>query len=607
MSTTQEPRLECDLVMKGGITSGVIYPGLIAKLSETYRFRSIGGTSAGAIAAAAAAAAQLGVHARTNPNAFRRLEQLPEELGQPVPGRSASFLLTLFQPQKKLKRHFRLLLAALNSRSTIARVLRIAIAAVFSFPIGALLGALPGVILLLRSWGAGWILSLIVTTMGLIVGALVSAVISFGRRLPRNHFGICNGMPASARKMPPASLTPWLHGYLNELAGKQGTAPLTFGDLWRGHPNSTDDPGAASKVVDLAMMTTALNLARPYRIPFDTGDIYYIDEELAALLPVEVMAWLRQHARASATATALSREAKTFRAFPAAEDFPVVLGVRMSLSFPILLSAVPLYTVDRTLDVNKAAPTQATRVYFSDGGISSNFPVHFFDSPLPSRPTFAINLKDFHPDHPDQRVFLPEMLKNNAGLKRYVPPLAVTPGWGSIVGFVAAILDTMQNWRDSLQLAMPGFRDRIVHISHSSSEGGMNLNMPAEVIRTLAASGMQAAEALLAAFAIRNERGEPNGWDNHRRIRARALLAALQQQLDAIAAALADPRPPPYDHVVTDPDPPSYPFAHAADAQQAVKLLHELARLSGDLVQAQVDLSAGAPRPAPEIRIVPRM
>ena len=50
-------KLECDLVMRGGITSGIVYPRAIAKLAETYNFRSIGGTSAGAIAAAATAAA----------------------------------------------------------------------------------------------------------------------------------------------------------------------------------------------------------------------------------------------------------------------------------------------------------------------------------------------------------------------------------------------------------------------------------------------------------------------------------------------------------------------------------------------------------------------
>ena len=54
-------KLECDLVMRGGITSGIVYTCAIAKLAETYRFRSIGGTSAGAIAAAATAAGALGV------------------------------------------------------------------------------------------------------------------------------------------------------------------------------------------------------------------------------------------------------------------------------------------------------------------------------------------------------------------------------------------------------------------------------------------------------------------------------------------------------------------------------------------------------------------
>src|SRR5687768_54569 len=49
---------ECDLVMKGGITSGIVYPFAILELGRKYRFRNIGGTSAGAIAAAFAAAAE---------------------------------------------------------------------------------------------------------------------------------------------------------------------------------------------------------------------------------------------------------------------------------------------------------------------------------------------------------------------------------------------------------------------------------------------------------------------------------------------------------------------------------------------------------------------
>lgn len=47
-----------DVVMKGRISSGIVYPGLICTLAERYQFQSIGGTSAGAIAAALTAAAE---------------------------------------------------------------------------------------------------------------------------------------------------------------------------------------------------------------------------------------------------------------------------------------------------------------------------------------------------------------------------------------------------------------------------------------------------------------------------------------------------------------------------------------------------------------------
>ena len=52
------PLLPCDLVMKGGITSGIAYPPAILQLKEQRKFNRIGGTSAGAIAAAGVAAAE---------------------------------------------------------------------------------------------------------------------------------------------------------------------------------------------------------------------------------------------------------------------------------------------------------------------------------------------------------------------------------------------------------------------------------------------------------------------------------------------------------------------------------------------------------------------
>src|SRR6266700_211151 len=36
---------KCDIVMKGGITSGVVYPRAVTRLAREYRFQSIGGTS----------------------------------------------------------------------------------------------------------------------------------------------------------------------------------------------------------------------------------------------------------------------------------------------------------------------------------------------------------------------------------------------------------------------------------------------------------------------------------------------------------------------------------------------------------------------------------
>ena len=99
----------------------------------------------------------------------------------------------------------------------------------------------------------------------------------------------------------------------------------------------------------------------------------------------------------------------------------------MSLSFPLLISAVPLYALDYTganlayvkavrewrqqhpdasLAEHAAAVSQRPVFdvnWFSDGGLTSNLPVQFFDSVLPSRPTFAIDLAPLQRRPPAQR------------------------------------------------------------------------------------------------------------------------------------------------------------------------------------------------------------
>src|SRR4029077_6413964 len=57
-----------DLTMQGGTTSGVVYPLAVCELATSFRFRNVGGASAGAIAAAFTAAAELGRSERARHN-----------------------------------------------------------------------------------------------------------------------------------------------------------------------------------------------------------------------------------------------------------------------------------------------------------------------------------------------------------------------------------------------------------------------------------------------------------------------------------------------------------------------------------------------------------
>src|SRR5208337_176810 len=113
---------KCDVIMKGGITSGIVYPGLICELAEHYQFQSIGGTSAGAIAAALTAAAEFG--RRKGLDSFKAVREVPDWLGKGSTAGSGSNLLHLFQPQKAMKVLFRLATAFLVAGWT-NRALRI--------------------------------------------------------------------------------------------------------------------------------------------------------------------------------------------------------------------------------------------------------------------------------------------------------------------------------------------------------------------------------------------------------------------------------------------------------------------------------------------------
>src|SRR6266852_7554499 len=94
----------CDLVMKGGVTSGIVYPLAVQKLSTEYWFKNICGTSAGAIAAGVTAAAECRRRRAREDSGFDRVAKLPEELAGNI------FLLSRSRPDPPTPSTFEVLL-----------------------------------------------------------------------------------------------------------------------------------------------------------------------------------------------------------------------------------------------------------------------------------------------------------------------------------------------------------------------------------------------------------------------------------------------------------------------------------------------------------------
>jgi predicted acylesterase/phospholipase RssA len=523
-SAFANPTKECDIIMKGGITSGVVYPRAVTELARTYRLRNVGGTSAGAIAAALAAAAE---HGRLS-GGFEKLRELPEFL--------ANDLTSLFQPAPHARPAFEILLAGISPGGKVKKALAMLGKLIrfhgLAFLIGAALGLglfwlvadFPSHGQLIRSRA----MPLRILTMlvwGLIV-ALAAFVRSALRAIQQNAFGMCSGMPPYKKAGPPA-LTPWMADRLDEFAGKTGGAPLTFGDLW-GPSNGDPEEDPRLRAVNLEVMTTNLTLGWPVRLPTSSRELYFHPQELRSFFPERVVRWMEAHSfegkdeREKAFLKKIVDETP-YRPMPAPADLPVVLAARMSLSFPVLISAIPLYAIDFSLRKNQEAKKvgrapELERCWFSDGGISSNFPIHFFDGLLPVRPTFGINLRPFpSPEEGGERkeVWFPTQSRE-----------AILPTWNPIsglAGFLSTIIRTMQNWQDNTQMRLPGYRDRVVHVYLSPEEGGLNLTMPPDRVTALTRRGEAAGREV-----------QNLDWDGHRWTRFRTAMAQIQEKLGLV-------------------------------------------------------------------------
>lgn len=624
----------CDIVMKGGITSGVLYPSVLYTIGSTYRIRGIGGASAGAIGAALGAAAEF---ARSS-GGFERLLALPHQLGE-------GSLARLFQPEPATRQLLPLMLAASGgdrtgpSRSGATRAAAVLAALLRVFPAAAVIGVLPGIALtiigLVSGGLAGWLLAMsgiVLSGSGGCAVILVRLTRKFTVDVPGNLFGICRGL---GRDADHPGFTDWLCNQIDDIAGLSPQAsPLTFGQLWEGNGDYEPD-SEGDRCVDLRMITTCLSEGRPYELPWEARRFFFDAAEWRTLFPERVVAaletapppeppdpndaddWRWEEQVAARHEPPLCR-------LPSAEHLPVVVATRLSLSFPLLIAAVPLWTIDRhdrstrdTVTQYRAAVAAGSappesglkfaRLWFTDGGFCSNFPVHLFDAALPSRPTFAINLGRFPSDQEpvaDERKNVEWAKSNRAGLLPSIVDIP-TRGFGAPAAFASAAINTSRNWQDNSHLDHPGYRDRIVRILQTKSEGGINLHMDSGTITRLIERGSVAAQVIVEQF---NEPHYPEqapiatGWDNHRWVRYRAFLSVLPGWLASYERGRAA--------LDLDPSaPPSYELT-LGEREFAARLTGELdtvARIASSADGAVVHGLTSKPRPTGSLRRIPRV
>jgi len=264
--------------------------------------------------------------------------------------------------------------------------------------------------------------------------------------------------------------------------------------------------------------------------------------------------------------------------------------------------------------------------WFSDGGICSNFPIHFFDAWLPTRPTFGINLipmpqeafteekNEIKPQYQslldvdviskaDHDAVFDAVISKTVHVPRADQPIA--PEWREVKGlkaFAQAIFSAAQNYRDTTQAMLPSYRERIVQVRFDPHEGGLNLAMTPETIKAIQQKGEKAAEKLSQYFR----------FPHHQWVRFQVLVALMEKQLKQMEDAL---RKINYEQLMQEQIAlqthedlnERFPYPRPEDwCNEAIKRVEALR----DLVQQwdrQKYLIEDSPRPEPVLRVTPEL
>ena len=264
----------------------------------------------------------------------------------------------------------------------------------------------------------------------------------------------------------------------------------------------------------------------------------------------------------------------------------------MSLSFPGLIAAVPLHAVDFSLENNQYAPTAQRgsasstprprrsrrpvmprldfqRNWFSDGGICANLPLHFFDSALPRRPTFAIDLAAF-PHGQESARRARQQLPADAQLRRPAAPAERLERAGHRRAGDVLLLDHRHRAHlgrrgPAVDAGLPRPDRHRLHRPRGGRDEPQHEAGGAPPQRARSGRGPAARRG----FAGDHPGVAPaEGWDNHRWLRFRTATAAFSETLGSFRNGF-ETEPPgttPYDVWVgdgADGPLPSYPLEGA--------------------------------------------
>lgn len=580
----------CDLVLTGGVASGVVYPWTILELAREYRFKSLGGNSVGAMAAALAAAAEYG-RCTGHATAFEALRLMPEKLAE-LDGTGRTKMQRLFQPSPHSRRLFEMFLVGLKTAKRLREVRTddqgrskrgcFKQGAIWAQAImrGLLcLGPLPWLIWALcmvcvlaafRPWQlsldgfqgaalvvAGWSVALVLAL--LVFGAAVS--VELRRGLAKNDWGLCRGkaVPPGSGATEPA-LVDWLHEAIQRSAGREpGDPPLTFADLWRaprfGRPMAPPvadgyAPQPPDTGIALHMFSTNLSHGRPVRWPlYDPNSRLFFDEkEWRKIFPAAVLNPLLAASKRYAPGSKSDPEDAAGRVLyeiPCG-DLPIVVAARLSLSFPLLFSCVPVWAVDYEKPPGERV---LRRALLTDGGVCTNFPVHLFDAAQPRWPTFALlldrRLKAYKgkgkQEEEGDALYLPKgHLEGRAdNWQERVP--ADDDRLRGLIGLIGGLISTAIDWNDRSAMRLPHVRNRVIRYALRGGEGQLHIDMERDTILKMAHEyGRQAASSLIQSF---DNRPDGNGqtqpfWRQHLYVRAMSEFRALQQHLRSYSSAV---------------------------------------------------------------------